>query len=219
MFGNILDSIKGAVFEGEPAATPTAPAQAAPQQKSGGAPVVYTHTSSINQNMVEAIRKETFSRNTALTQLITASLTLENIIADPAVRMKAAFATSGGGRTPKDIADAVQIHLNDVDAAERNFSQAIESKVASEVGSLNAQVKSTETQINSANQEIEQITARLHTLQELITVTATKRVELMTAVTAKEAELRQAGIEFKSAAEVVRSELNNHKATILSTLG
>ena len=67
MFANILNGIKGAVFEGEdtPAATPAqAPQGAAQPVKVQGSSLNFTPHASVNPDMVAAIRKQTFSRNT-----------------------------------------------------------------------------------------------------------------------------------------------------------
>lgn len=221
MFANIINGIKGAVFEGEetPASAPVA--QPAHASKAGPANpgTTYVPTHGINQTMVDLIRKQTFSRSTALTTLISQADALVDIVPDPVQRLKVAQKTAGQGRASKDFIDAVQIHLNDVDAELRKFDQMIETKVSTEVGGLKAQVATTESQINSSQQEIQQLTARIQTLHEQAAAATTKRAELMAEVSSKEHELRQTAAEFKAAAEVVRAELNAHKQTILSTLG
>ena len=221
---SLWNSIKGALVEDDgaaPAPQPQAPqgaAQAATPQKATST-VSYQPISSVNKDMVEMIRKQTFSRNTALTALIQASDTLADIITDPVIRLKAAQKTAGGGRGAKEFADAVQIHLNDVDGAELQFEQALEGKVKTEVGGLQAQAAAADAQVNNLTAEIQNLTQRIQSAQQQIADASQKRNELQAQASTKEAELRQAEQEFRVAAETVRNELLGHKATILSTLG
>lgn len=223
MFGNILDSVKGAIFEADgeaPVATqPQAPQGATPAPRPPGSSLNFVPVNAVNPEMVAAIRKQTFSRNTALTQLITASDALVDIIPDPVMRLKAAQKTNGGGRGAKELAEAVQIHLNDVDSAEMQFGQALDTKIKTEVGALENQANTAEHQIQSMNTEIQNLTQRIAQLQQNIGEQTTNASSLRAQVAAKTSELGQAQLEFKAAAEAVRQELNGHKATILSTLG
>ena len=227
MWDKIGSSLKGALFEGgsTPAPEPAQPQQqhqpqAAPQRAvSVGAGLAFTAPSAVNQDMVAAIRKQTFGRNTALTALIGAADQLVDIIPDPVMRLKAAQKTAGAGRAAKEFADAVLIHLSDVDAAEMQFAQALEGKIKSEVGGLQMQAQQAEAQINSANSEIQNLQQRISQLQQQTIEQTTNLHNLNAQAASKEAELRQADVEFKAAAAHVRNELNCHKATILSTLG
>lgn len=219
----LFDTIKGQLFESDGAAVTEKPAStpqgvAAPA-KVPGSSMTFTPTAAVNQEMVAAIRKQTFARNTALTALIQASDALADIIPDPAMRLKAAQKTAGQGRGAKELAEAVQIHLNDVDAAEMQFGKALEGKISAEVGGLTNQANAAEQHIGSMNTEIQSLQQRIQTLQQNIGEQTTNLANLRAQASSKEAELRQADIEFKAAAGAVRNELNGHKATILSTLG
>jgi len=225
-FGNILSSIKGMIVEEDGVKPAEAPAQqgapqAAPAKSvpSVGTGMTFSAAPALNQGMVDAIRKQTFGRNTALTALIGAADQLTDIIPDPVMRLKAAQKTAGAGRGAKEFADAVAIHLSDVDAAEMQFGQALEGKIKAEVGGLQNQANAAESQVSSMNNEIQNLQQRIAQLQQNIAEQSTKVVELRTQAATKEAELRQADVEFKAAAAHVRNELNGHKATILSTLG
>jgi chromosome segregation ATPase len=218
----LWDSIKSALVETEPNAAPTttqAPQGAAQPTKSGSPTLFQPGPSSINADMVAAIRKQTFSRNTALTALIAASDTLADFIPDPVTRLKAAQKTAGGNRSSKELVDAVQIHLADVDGIERQFSNTLESKVQTEVGGLHRQAEAAEAQITNAQTEIQTLNQRVQQLQQQSVEAGTRLNELRAEAASKETELRQAEKDFKAAAESVRVELNGHKNTILSTLG
>ena len=222
--GSLFSGLKNAVFESddsEPA--PAAPQAAAPQGQrpatTVGTGVSFTPAVTVNQEMVAAIRKQTFSRNTALTALLNAADQLAAVIPDPVMRLKAAQVGAGANRPAKEFADAVQIHLSDVDAAEMQFGKALEGKINNEVGGLKAQAQQAEAQVNGANAEIQNLQQRIAQLQQSTVEQTTNFHNLNAQAAAKEAELRQAETEFKAAAAAVRNELNGQKATILSTLG
>lgn len=213
-----LNKLKDAVYEAPPEAAQTAAPTtasvgtvAAPAPSILGAPVV-------NADMVAAIRKAVFGRNTAFTQLLTASEALADVIPDPTMRLKAAHKTGGAGRTGKQIADAVDVHLQDVDGEELRFKNMIDSKAQTEVGTIDAQVQTATAQAQQAAQEIEQLTQRASALQKMIGELNTKATELSAQSVAKRAELEAAQAQFKLAANAVRIELNGSKSAILSTL-
>lgn len=222
---SLWNTLKSAIVEDEPG---DAVAQQKPQvagqpqaqvpQGTRAAPV-YIPQAGLNQDMVDAIRKETFSRNTAMTQLITASDSLVDIIADAPTRLRAAQKMAGNGRQPKDFADAVQIHLGDVDGIEMRFNKAIDDNTKKEVGALNAQADAAEKHIVQMNTEIQAMTQRIAQLQQDIGTQTTSLNTYRSEALTKENGLQRTRDEFKAAAEAVRQELNNHKATILSTLG
>ena len=218
------DKFKNLLVEDEPGDTKTATAPAPagqPAQPQGGATPMMRQFAAptLNEAMVAAIRKATYSRNTALTALITASEALTDIIPDPVMRLKAAHKTAGAGRSGKDISDAVAIHLNDVDGEERRFAQMLTTKVQGEVGGLGRQAEALETAVQTAGAEIQNLQQRITQLQQQMGDSSAKASQLRAEAQTKEGELRHAETEFKAAAQAVRDELNGHKNTILSTLG
>jgi len=222
-----LGKIKGALMEEEPpkpGAQPPAPAPAPTAVRGGGIPTggapapVWQPTPQLNQAMYEAIRKATFTRNTALTQLVAASDTLADVISDPVMRLKAAFKMTSGGRKPQEIADAVAIHLNDVDSEVMRFGQTLQTKINSDVGGLNKQAEVAERSVTDAQGELQRLGERIQQLQTQIGEKSAEAGRLRQEAASKEGELRQAETEFKAAADAVRNELNTQKSTILSTL-
>ena len=213
-FKSMLVEDDGGTVATKPAAQPgqlasttpvsTAPSYVAPQ---------------LNEAMVAAIRKATYSRNTALTGLISASEALIDIIPDPVMRLKAAHKTTGAGRSGKEISEAVAIHLNDVDGEERRFAQMLTTKVQAEVGGLGRQAETLEATVQTASLEIQSLQQRITQLQQQMSDNSAKATHLRSEAQLKEHELKQAETEFKAAAQAVRDELNGHKNTILSTLG
>jgi chromosome segregation ATPase len=220
---DFFNKLKGMMVEDD-SPTPAAPQakpQAAPQQvqSPGSSMPTFQQGPVLNTAMVDAIRKATFSRNTALTALITASDALQDIIPDPIMRLKAAQKTAGAGRSAKEISEAISIHLNDVDAEELRFGQMLNTKIQTEVGGLNRQGDSAEQAIASANTEIQNLTQRIAQLQQSIGEQTANLSNFRLQAQTREADLRQSETEFKAAANAVRAELNGHKNAILSTLG
>lgn len=211
--------LKGMIMEDEVIAPVAPPAKPAAATTTTTTPAVQNIAPvGLNQAMFNAIRKATFSRNTALTALITASDVLTDIIPDPVMRLKAAQKTAGAGRSGKEISEAVAIHLSDVDSEEQRFNRALADKIQREIGGLVEQGKSLQSLIKNNSDEIQNLQGRIAQLQEQITTNNSRVAQIISEKDAKEQEFRSAETEFKIAAEAVRNELNSHKATILSTL-
>lgn len=220
----VWDKFKNAIFEEDPAEAAKkkaqAPSPAPAPAPAAGVPAGTMHSFApvVNTAMVEAIRKATFSRNTALTALIQQSENFADVIPDPVMRLRAAH-KAGGARSPKEIADAITIHLSDVDGEEMRFAQMLNGKVDKEVGGLTRQAEACDSQVSAATSEIQSLSQRVAQLQQQIGEAQARASTLRAEASAKEHELRQAEVEFKAAASTVRTELNGHKNTILSTLG
>jgi hypothetical protein len=213
-----MNKLKDAVWEAPPeAAQAVAPTTASVGTVAAPAPSILG-APTVNVEMVAAIRKAVFGRNTAFTQLLTASEALADVIPDPTMRLKAAHKTGGAGRSGKQIADAVDVHLQDVDGEELRFKNMIDGKIQAEVGSIDTQVQTATAQAQQAAQEIEQLNQRIGALQKMIGDMNTKATELSAQSVTKRAELDAAQAQFKLAANAVRLELNGSKSAILSTL-
>ena len=213
-----LNALKEAVYVTPPDAAPAAAPTTASVGTVAAPAVTVTLGTAVNADMVAAIREAVFGRNTAFTQLLTASEALADVIPDPTMRLKAAHKTGGAGRTGKQIADAVDVHLQDVDGEELRFKNMIDSKVQSEVGTIDAQAQTAASQAQQAAQEIEQLQQRIGGLQKLITDMNGKAAELSAQSAVKRSEFDAALAQFKVAATAVRTELNGSKSAILSTL-
>jgi hypothetical protein len=219
----MFNSLKNMIFEEDPnEVKPAAHAQAAPTFTNGQlAPASpgFTTTPQVSPEFVTAIRKVVLGRNTALTQLLGAADKLTTIIPDPTTRFKAAFATAGNGRSVKQIAEAVDIHISDVDGEELRFKAAIDQKVASEVGTLEQRAQLAAQAIQSAQQQIEQAQQRITELTQQIGRQQGEQAQAQAEANAKRNEIEQASVQFKLAAQHVRHELQSHKTTIMSALG
>lgn len=214
-----LNKIKGAIYEdgGEESSAP----QAAPTGLGAGIPSSNSAApiqSGINQDMVAAIKKATFGRNTAFTQLLAAAEALADVIPDATMRLKAAHKTAGAGRTGRQIADAVDVHLQDVDGEEMRFKAVLDGKASTEIAGIEAQAQLATQQIQSAQEQIAAAQARIVELNTSIGNLSQTAAQATTAAAQKRAELDQAMNQFKLAAQAVRNELNGNKAAIVSTL-
>lgn len=217
MFSGLGDKLKGLVYNDVPESTqsPATPTSGTV----GAAPAsIGSLAQTVNVEMVAAIRKATFNRNTAFTQLLAASDALADVIPDQTMRLKAAHKTGGAGRTGRQIADAVDVHLQDVDGEELRFKTMIDQKISSEVGALEQQANLATQQSQQAAAEIQQAQERIAALNKLILELGAKANEANAAVNAKRAEFDQASGQFKLAAQAVRAELQGSKSAILSTL-
>lgn len=220
MFASISDKLSKMLYEEDPAA----PKGAVPSASTAGIGVqsmsqpAALPSAGLNTAMVEAIKKVTFGRNTAFTQLLQTSEALADVIPDQVMRLKAAHKTAGAGRTGKQIAEAVDVHLQDVDGEVMRFKAAIEQKSASEVSSLQTQQTMAQQQIERAHAEIKAAQDRIASLSASITELTTTATQLGATIAQKQAELVQAESEFALAAQAVRDELNSSKSAILSTL-
>lgn len=164
------------------------------------------------------VRESIFSRTTAYTSLMDAAEKLSSIIPDPVQRLKAAHVTSSTGRTVQQIADAVPMHLADIEGEGIRFKQAIEAKRSQVIGALNAKKVSADAAIKSANEEIERLTQRIQQLHQQMANAQNDSAGVASEITIAEADINNAINEFNSAANTLRDELNLGKATILSSL-
>lgn len=210
-------SIKGAIFEADPAEAKQAPAPAG-QAKPAIAGVVSAVSSSVNQGMVDAINKVMLGRNSAFTRLLQSAEALADVIPDATMRLKAAHKTGGAGATGQQIAAAVDIHLQDVDAEVGRFKASIEGKIKSEVGQLDLTVKTAAAGIQSAQAQIEDARKRITDLEAAIADLNVKGAEAQANANSTRAQYEGAVIEFEVAANIVRDGLTANKAAILSTL-
>jgi hypothetical protein len=215
------DKLKGLVIESDPAPAASAPQVAAPGKPlvtpMGSTPITFTPPG-VNMDFVNAIKKAIFSRPSAYLTLLEASTKLEAFIADPNMRMKAAWQTSGGGRSAQEVVNAVTAHLADVDGEERKFNVAVQNQIQTAVGTLVNQAATLRQDNDNCRKQVEQLTQQITQLNDRVTQQDTMALQLDGQITDSRAKLDQSSNEFKVAAQVVRDELSAHRTTITSTL-
>lgn len=230
VWDKIGGALKGALFEEDPnapkpaAAPPQAPAQPGQQVSAQSAPTMMSAapsvyaTPGVNMDMVTAIKKAIFSRATPFTTLMAAADKLASILPDVNTRLKAAFATASDGRSAKQVADAVDIHLVDVDGEERKFAGALQARTQQDIGSAQQRVAGLKAASDSATAQIAALQAQIQAAQETIQRNAVDVSTLEAEIATKTIELQNAERDFKIAADFVRSELAANKQAILSSL-
>ena len=210
----VWNAIKGAIFEDDPAASPTTAPASQPTAATAISPTLTSAPSlaaGVNPEFVAAIKKAVFSKATALTALVDAADKLNNIIPDPVTRFKAAFATAGSGRTVQQIAAAADIHLADVEGEELRFRAAVDAKLGTEITQLEASASSAATQIANLQRQLEE------TQQRIIQLTQ-QQAEAAALAGQKKVELHTTSEQFKAAAQAVRNEINSLRQTVVSSL-
>lgn len=219
----MFNSIKNALFVADPNA-PATPAvkpvttggNPAPLQPAGSAPLLSTDPRESRSYI--AIRTAVMSRITAYSSLIKASEKLVAIIPDPVQRLRAAQATSNEGRTVAQLADAVAIHLADIDNETLKFKAAIESRRESTISALRSKKANAENLINSGNQELERLNARIQELQQNVSRALNDAASVDSEIAAADSELNASISDFTFAANTLREELTVGKNTILTSL-
>lgn len=213
----IGSAAKSALWEDDSQpAQQTAQAASVKSPATGAATPTFVAT---NNQFVEAIRKQVFSRNTAFTALTSAADALKDIIPDPVMRLKAAHKTGGLGRSTKEFSDAITIHLSDVDGEERRFMTALDQRVQADVGGLKAQAQMVADQSAALANSIKAMQEQIAQAQTQIAEKTQQVAQLTAQAQQQEIELRQSEQEFKAAAQTIRDELNTQRAAITSTLG
>lgn len=216
----MLNKLKNVLFEQDEKAKPITTGGPPAPLTAQGAPVAPLGTALPQRDtkMYDAIRASTFSRSTAYTTLMDAADKLSAIIPDPIQRLKAAHVTSNSGRSAQQIADAVSMHLADIDAESLRFKQAIEEKRRQQIGALDAKASAAQLTITTSTQEVERLTARIQELQLNITKAQTEAAGVNSEKAIAESEIDNAINNFNIAANTLRDELNASKTTVLSTL-
>lgn len=209
-------TIKGALFE-DSAPAPLAPA-AQPQATPGQAVTPTAATPAPNNEFIVALRQAIKARQTAFTNLLAAADKLASIIPDPATRLKAAFATVGEGRSPREVIDAIAVHIADLEGQKLQFSRAVETQRAAAIGQLQAELDNAKTSSETAQSQIASMTQQIAQLQQLIATNTTRAGELQAQLTSESARFTTSTQQFEAALIIVKQELEGQKAAVLSTL-
>lgn len=212
------DKISSALFTEDPASAPVkapSPAAQATRPTVGVAmpnmlaPAMVV--SGVNPQFVEAIKKAVFGKQTALTALVAAADSLIEIIPDPTTRFKAAFKTSGNGRTVQQIAAAADIHLADVEGEEMRFKAAVDAKLGTEIAHLDSTATSAAQQVTNLQRQLEETQLRITQLMQ-------QHAEAAALSSQKKIELQTTSDQFKAAAQTVRNEIQALRQAVVTSL-
>lgn len=212
-------SLKNALFESDPNAVQTAQPTAKPVAavpNTGATPgVVVVPT---GNEFVAALRNAIKARASAFTNLLAAADKLASIIPDPATRLKAAFATVGDGRSPKEIIDAIAVHVSDLEGQKLQFSKALEGQRATALGALQSEFDAIKPSNDTAAAQIDAYSQQILQLQQLVIKNNARAAELQGQLVTETARFTASAQQFESALAVVKQELDDQKAAVASTL-
>lgn len=205
---------KYVLAEGKEHPAPAAPAvNTAPM---GQAPSVTVNN---NNEFVTALRNAIKARQTAFTALLAAADKLAGIIPDPTTRLKAAFATvSGEGRGIREVLQAIDVHIADLESQRLQFTRAMDGQKQSAIGTLQAELDSLKPSNDSAAAQIQSMQQQIQSLQELMANNNTRAGELSAKIATEGARFTTAAQQFETALVLVKGELDGQKAAVSSTL-
>ncbi len=210
-------AIKGALFEEDPnAAKPSPTAQ--PAAVAAAAPSNVGAAVAADNTFVAALRQAIKARSSAFTNLLAAADKLASIIPDPATRLRAAFATSGEGRSPKEVVDAITVHISDLEGQKLQFQRALEGQRAAKLGGLQAELDALKPANDNAAAQIASMTQSIQQLQQLIATNTARAGELQGQLSAESANFTASAQQFEVALTIVKQELEGQKTAVLSTL-
>jgi chromosome segregation ATPase len=173
----------------------------------------------VNDEMVAAIKKATLGRKTPYTALLEASEKLLGVIPDAVTRLKAAYAMVGTeSRSVGQISKAIDLHISDADGERLRFMQASKQKRDAEIGSLQSTIATQQAEFSRLQKEQEDLQKRLQDVQAGMAM-ATAAIQSATSeVSTREAEISKVEQQFDEAAKQVKNEFEEQRRVILSTL-
>lgn len=218
---SFLNAVKGAIWNEDPSErksqTPPQPTKAAAPAGTTPAIQPISFNTSVNSEMVEALRAVIQGRKTAFTALDEQAAKLESIIPDVVTRMRAAFATVN--RPAKDVIQAIDIHISDINGEVMKFKSHSTAEKAGQVGTLRAQAKALVDSAPSITAQIQELEAKATQLREQLTINATKANDLNAQADTAESKFTTAEVAFEASAKSIITELETQKQSFLSTIG
>lgn len=216
----IMDYILVDPNKGKEAPKPTA-GQAAAAAQPLAQPASHPASSpvGVNADMVNTLKQATFRRVTSYTTLLETAQRLVSVIADPMMRLRAAYATvNGAGRDVAAIAAAIDMHISDLETERQKFKSGVDQKRTNELGTMKQSMVTLNQSNEQLKQSIESIRSQIAGLEQQIQTNTTEISTTNGKVSQREAELARVEQEFDTAATYVRTELEQQKATIVTTL-
>jgi chromosome segregation ATPase len=212
----VWDKVKGALFEdSSPQAQAATPAKPAPSvtAKVTAAPLVS------DNKFVEALQTAIKNRATAYTALLTAADKLVDIIPDPNMRLRAAYAqVAGEGRGVAQIMAALEIHTSDLEGQRMSFKRQAESTAQAAIATKKTELATVEATVTSSQQQIQNMTEQIQALQGQIAEKTTRAAELRGEISAEESRFELAGQQFDAALNIVKADLDGQRLIIQSAL-
>jgi len=216
-----LSALKDAVFETDanvpasPQSTTVTPAAASPGPASPSNPQTYfpPSTPEADPAMLEMLRKVAYGRASSFKSILENMSKMESVIPDESTRAKAAFATMGGDtRTPQNVLQAIDVHIQDLDGEQIKFSN---TSAARKTESLNAIA----TKLSGTENSIQRLLSELEALEQTKAQKLDQINQLNTNLASMQNDKAQIDFEFDKVASnfmvafnVVKNELLSRKA-------
>lgn len=175
---------------------------------------------SIDNTMVDRLNKVVLNRKTAYTALLETGEKLKRSISDDSIRLRASFdLITGEGRSLESINQAIDVHIADIDGEHLRFKNTTDSQLQQksklprdQAGVLIKQNENFEKEINEARVKITQWETSIQ--QNNVNI-----ADLNNEADRLEADIKSVYDQFKNAVEQVKSNLQNQKSILLTTLG
>ena len=167
---------------------------------------------------IDLLRQAVKARNSPYTSLQLAIDKL-SMIPDPTVRTQAAFATiQGEGRGAREVLQAVDVHLQDLESQKMQFSQAVERQRTAALGALQSELDSIAPANAAAQQQIEQLSQQINNLTQQIGQRNARAGEVQAQIATEGQRFTLQGQQFEAALTIVKAELEGQKMVLATTL-
>lgn len=174
--------------------------------------------STVDSEMLSALEATINNRKTPYTALLDASVKLESAIPDENVRIKAAYAVVGNGRTIDAILNAIDVHISDVEGEKLRFNSTTTKQIEEKCTGPRLQAKQLEESNTNITTRIAHLQAEIAKLGETCTEQTNKAVALVQQADLAEAEIRSVQAKFESAVELMKTKLLQKKSTLASII-
>jgi chromosome segregation ATPase len=219
-FGKALRSVAGTFVEIDD--KPAAPAKQSPVTPTMNVSNQATsiQSTSYDPSMLETLQKQIMARTSPYTTLLEQSAKLSDVLPDENLRLKAAFRmiSADGQRSVSSIAQAIDVHVTDLEGARMRFKQATEQQIHAKSGMLRDQAANLEKQAQKASQTIEQLQAQIQSLTNDTLKNNQTINELNTQASQAEAEIVATADAFERTVDYLKSDLQNKKVSLTSVL-
>lgn len=214
----MLDSLKRFAAEHILADDGGRPVEASKPVATGQGTTFSTPATAANNEFLTALRTAIKARNTPYTSFLSQFDRL-SMIPDPATRTQAAFATiQGEGRGVRELLQAVDVHLADLESHRMQFAQALERQKTTALGALKTELDGVGPANQAAQQQIESLTQQIAALTQQIGTRQARAVELQASIATEGARFDQQAAQFDAALGIVKSELESQKTVLGTTL-
>lgn len=211
----MFDLLKGMFFEQEvpkPSQNDTTAQTPTHTQSTGG----FTSSGPVlDPNLMQHLRGIIIKRRTPFTSLLEAGEKLRSIIPDDVTRLKAAAVSIGDKNA---ILQAVDIHINDLDAQADEFQRFADSEASSKIGTLKTKTANCEQAATAADQRVQQLQQEIQTLQAQAAQNRADAAQSQAAAQNEQLELDRKTQSFAAALSATKNSLLQQKSVLSTSL-